>query len=374
MKIETTVSELLSPVKSAGRAVERKSTLPILACLLFESDGDQTRVIGTDLNAFVRVTTEIKATAGSYAVPAHRLRDILQSMPSDSTVTLTVEDDNNADDTCKAILRCGRSRFLLNAFRGDQFPIPQNDTPSVSFTVAQRALKAALDLTAYSMATKDVRYYLNGLLLRCYEQIHLAATDGHRLATTVLESDNYHPLKQEVESIIPHSSVEAIRKQVTDNEDLVTIGVSDRSVSFDFGSTMLITKLLDGKFPDYVRVIPRNNDRIVIADRLLLRSALCRAGIVLNDKANGVRITLDDWKLKVNARNTDQEESEDEVEVNYTGSYYEVGFNHSYLLNALDALNCAMVKLSFGRDAVTSVLIENAENGLSEHVIMSMRL
>lgn len=374
MKIETTVSALLAPVKSAAMAVERKVAMPILACLLIETSADQTVITGTNLQNTIRVKTSIAATMeGSYALPAQRLKEILQSLPDDSAVVLTAEGSKTNSEVGKATLRCGRSRFVLNAFLGSEFPSPPTVDPLVSFTVAQQSLKSALERTAYAMAKDDVRYYLNGLMLQCGKMIRLVATDGHRLAVNDLCGFEYVDAGAGAETILPIITIDVLRKQLSDSEDRVTISTTDTLVSIDFGETQVIAQLINGKFPDYQRVIPRTMGKVVIADRLLLRNALCRAGIVLNDKSQGVRLCFEDWLLRIQAKNSDNEESEDEIEINYSGGPIEMGFNNRYLLAALDALGCANVKLSM-QDVTSSILLENAEGGMGQHVIMPMRL
>ncbi len=366
MKLEAKREQLLKPLQSVIGAVERRQTLPILTNVLLVAREQDITLTATDLEVELSARAELPAeTPGETTLPARRLHDILRALPEDATVTVSVEGD-------KATVRCGRSRFTLVTLPASDFPTLEDLPFDGDIRLHQGALRGMIERSHFAMAQQDVRYYLNGLLLEVSPNIlRLVATDGHRLAFQELSTENATVEARQM--IVPRKGVLELLRLLADSDAEVVLKLGANHLRVLLGDIRFTSKLIDGKFPDYQRVIPREGNRVVIADRQVLRSALARAGIVLNDKTTGIALQLDDWILRAKARNSDQEEAEEEVEINYSGGALEIGFNVTYLLDALGALNGELAKLSFS-DAASSCLLEEAEGSSGKHVIMPMRL
>lgn len=366
MKLEAQREHLLKPLQSVIGAVERRQTLPILANVLVSAKPQELTLTATDLEMELSVRVELPVENPSeITLPARKLYDILRALPEEATVTLTVEGE-------KATVRCGRSRFTLLALPAADFPTLEDLPFTGDIHLAQGAFRHLIDRAHFAMAQQDVRYYLNGLLLEAGPAVlRVVATDGHRLAFQELPISADGLETRQV--IVPRKGVLELLRLLADTDTEAVLSLGANHVRLTMGNLRFTSKLIDGKFPDYNRVIPRDSSRIVIADRMVLRNALARAGIVLSDKTQGVRLQLDDWILRVQAQNAEQEEAEEEIEINYSGGALEIGFNVSYLLDALGALNGELAKLMFN-DAGSSCLIEESEGGNSKHVIMPMRL
>jgi DNA polymerase-3 subunit beta len=366
MKLEAKREQLLKPLQSVIGAIERRQTLPILTNVLLVARERDITLTATDLEVELSVRAELPAeTPGETTLPARRLHDILRALPEDATVTVSVEGD-------KATVRCGRSRFTLVTLPASDFPTLEDLPFDGDIRLHQGALRGMIERSHFAMAQQDVRYYLNGLLLEVGPSIlRLVATDGHRLAFQELQTEDHTVEARQV--IVPRKGVLELMRLLADSDAEVVLKLGANHLRVLLGEIRFTSKLIDGKFPDYQRVIPREGGRVVIADRQMLRSALARTGIVLNDKTTGVALQLEDWILRAKARNPDQEEAEEEVEINYSGGPMEIGFNVTYLLDALGALNGELAKLSFS-DAASSCLIEEAEGSGGRHVIMPMRL
>lgn len=365
MKLEAKREHLLKPLQQVIGAVERRQTLPILSNVLLSATGRELTLTATDLEVELSVRIELPVeTPGEITLPARKLHDILRALPEDATVVLGVEGE-------KAVVRCGRSRFTLVTLPATDFPTLEDLPFDQGIPLAQRTLRGLIERTHFAMAQQDVRYYLNGLLLEVGSgTLRVVATDGHRLAFQEL------PIAVDAEHrqvIVPRKGVLELMRLLADSEAEVMLALGANHIQAAMGDIRLTSKLIDGKFPEYQRVIPRDPGRTMIADRMVLRGALARAGIVLDDKTQGIRLQLEDWTLRAQAQNADQEEAEEEIEINYSGGPLEIGFNVSYLLDALGALSGELARLSFN-DAGSSCLIEENEGGNSKHVIMPMRL
>ncbi|MDQ5909372.1 MAG: polymerase subunit beta [Pseudomonadota bacterium] len=366
MKLEAKREQLLKPLQSVIGAVERRQTLPILTNVLLAARERDLTMTATDLEVELSARADLPAEApGETTLPARRLHDILRAFPEDGTVTITVEGD-------KATVRCGRSRFTLVTLPASDFPTLEDLPFDGDIRVHQGALRGMIERSHFAMAQQDVRYYLNGLLLEVGPNaLRLVATDGHRLAFQELQTEDATVQARQV--IVPRKGILELMRLLADSDAEVILKIGTNHLRVILGEIRFTSKLIDGKFPDYQRVIPREGNRVVIADRQVLRSALARAGIVLNDKTTGVALQLEDWILRAKARNPDQEEAEEEVEINYSGGPLEIGFNVTYMLDALGALTGELAKLSFS-DSASSCLIEEAEGSGGRHVIMPMRL
>ncbi|NJM13774.1 MAG: DNA polymerase III subunit beta [Synechococcaceae cyanobacterium SM1_2_3] len=366
MKLEAKREQLLKPLQHVIGAVERRQTLPILTNVLMTVRERDLTLTATDLEVELSVRADLVAEApGVITLPARKLHDILRALPEDGAVTLSVEND-------KATVRCGRSRFTLGTLPAADFPTLEDLPFEGDMRLHQGALRSLIERTHFAMAQQDVRYYLNGLLLEVSPGLlRIVATDGHRLAFQELPTEVDVTETRQV--IVPRKGVMELMRLLTDSDAEVALKLGANHIRATMGDIRFTSKLIDGKFPDYQRVIPREGSRVVIADRVALRNALTRTSLVLSDKTQGIRLQLDDWILRTQAQNPDQEEAEEEVEINYSGGPLEIGFNGSYLLDALGALGGELAKLSFA-DAGSSCLIEEAEGGSGKHVIMPMRL
>ena len=368
MKFVISRDALLKPLNLVAGVVERRHTLPILSNVMLALEGDQLSITGTDLEVELvgRVALEQSPTAGGeITVPARKLADICKSLPDGSDIEFTVADD-------KVTVKAGRSRFSLSTIAAADFPNVEQSPGSQSFVVKQGDLKRLIDRTSFAMAQQDVRYYLNGMLWEVNAgYLRTVATDGHRLAMCTLEAaiDAVGLLQV----ILPRKGViELSRLLINEEQDVeVVIGSNHiRATTADFTFT---SKLVDGKFPDYDRVLPKQSTKAVFGSRDDLRHAFSRTAILSNEKYRGVRLMLSDGSLTIVANNPEQEEAEEVVNVEYAGESLEIGFNVSYLLDVLSVLSGETIKLSLS-DANSSALLEESEQGDSKYVVMPMRL
>jgi DNA polymerase III subunit beta len=357
---------LLKPLQHVIGAVERRQTLPILSNVLLRATEHELTLTATDLEVELSTRAELSADgAGAITLPARKLHDILRALPDEGTVALTVESE-------KATVRCGRSRFTLATLPAGDFPTLEDLPFAGSIHLPQRALRTLIERTHFAMAQQDVRYYLNGLLLEVGPGLlRVVATDDHRLAFQEFQTEV--DIAETRQVIVPRKGVMELMRLLADSEAEVVLKLGTNHLQATIDDIRLTSKLIDGKFPDYQRVIPREGSKVVITDRIALRNALARTGLVLSDKTQGIRLQLENWILRTQAQNPDQEEAEEEVEINYSGDALEIGFNGSYLLDALGALGGELAKLSFA-DSGSSCLIEEAEGHGGKHVIMPMRL
>jgi DNA polymerase III subunit beta len=366
MKIKISRELLLPVLQAANNVVERRQTLPILSNLLFVAGEQQLQLTATDMEVELICAVDQKAAkAGTVAIPARKLLDICRSLPSDAE--MAIEEEGN-----KVRVVSGRSRFTLATMSGEEFPSIGAFDPAVEFEVSTGTLGELLESTHFAMAHQDVRYYLNGLLLEMDSgRIRAVATDGHRLALTEREID----LKLAVarQCILPRKGVlEIVRLLATAGESVrVTVGENHLRVSA--GAQSLTTKLVDGRFPDYERVIPPESGNRMLAGREILKAGLSRASILSNEKFRGIRLILARNLLTAVAHNPEQEEAQEEIEVDYAGESMEVGFNVSYLLDVLGVMRADTVRIDL-KDAGSSCLMRAADDESSRYVVMPMRL
>jgi DNA polymerase-3 subunit beta len=365
--LECSRDELLSPLQTVSGIVERRHTLPILSNVLMESSGEDLVLLATDLEIQVCSRSGIRARAGESAITtsARKLQDILRALPADAKVSL----ETNAN---RLQLRSGRSRFTLQTLPAEDFPRLASGVDQVAeLALPQRSLRSLLHLVQYAMAQQDIRYYLNGLLLSVEgRELRVVATDGHRLAFAKTALEDEQP-KQEV--VLPRKAVLELSKLLGDNDEPIRIGLLGNQVRFNFGAVELFTKIVDGKFPDYGRVIPTGHQNIITVEREGLLQALQRTAILSNDKFRGVRWVLTKDSLRVSCSNTEQEEAQEEMELDYAGAAIDIGFNVNYLLDVLNALSGSHVRCAFG-DASSSVLMTDPGLESFKYVIMPMRI
>lgn len=362
-------SALLRPLQIVSGVVERRQTLPILGHILLELDQDRLTLTGTDLEVELTVQLPVQASqAGSITVPARKLFDLVRALPEAASIQFQVEQD-------RALVKSGRSRFTLATLPADDFPRVEQFPAEAELTLAQTDFRELLQRTHFSMALQDVRYYLNGLLLELEgDQVRCVATDGHRLALCERASGTTVSEKRQV--ILPRKAIQELLRLLNEDSEALQLRLGTNHARVQMGSLVFTTKLIDGRYPEYDRVIPRGGDKFVTVRNELLREALARASILSNEKYRGVRLLLESGLAKVHAHNPEQEEAEEEVEVQYSGERLEIGFNSVYLQEALAAVQQAEVQLQFS-DANSSCLIEtqDSETGAAcRYVVMPMRL
>jgi DNA polymerase-3 subunit beta len=358
--------QLLAPLQSVCGIVEKRHTLPILSNVLVEKDGEKLTLLATDIE--IQITTHAPAIGAekiAMTVGARKLQDILRSLPESSEVSLALDDK-------RLQLKAGKSRFNLQTLPAEDFPrMSTADGQPTRLSVSQKQMKRLLALVQYSMAQQDIRYYLNGLLLVVKgNEIRVVATDGHRLAyASEILPDSPAP----IEVIIPRKTVLELSRQLSDNDDSLEITLTPTQARFNFGNIELISKLIDGKFPDYERVIPQNHGKIVKLNRDMLLRSLQRAAILTNEKFRGVRIVLGEATLKIISSNAEQEEAQEEIEIDYNGDSLDVGFNVTYLLDVLNNVSNEIIELHLA-DANSSALFVLPGNETFKYVVMPMRI
>ena len=373
MKFSTSRSTLLKPIQAVIGVVERRQTMPILANVLLVVRGKELAVTATDLEVelVARVPLDKVDSVGEVTVPGRKLLDICRALPDDATVQVHLDGD-------RLVIKSGRSRFVLGTLPAAEFPVVEEVEAVQSVQLSQLDLRKLLEKTHFAMAQQDVRYYLNGLLLETGEKlVRAVATDGHRLALCELqiEAQTGKPKGRKPEGhqvIIPRKGVQELQRLLL-GEEVVVLAISANHVRATIGDIRFTSKLIDGRFPDYERVIPKPQGNVLRAGREVLRQALQRAAILSNEKYRGVRLELADATLRIQANNPDQEEARDEIEVEYKGQSLEIGFNVNYLLDALAAVDSEQVELGFV-DANSSCLISGVGLVQARYVVMPMRL
>jgi len=357
---------LLRPLSAVSGIVERRQTLPILANVLLEQKDGRLFVTATDLEMQITANSELAGKQDqAVTVGARKLQDLLRALPEESSLNV---------DTAggKMTVRAGRSRFNLQTLPASDYPrigIAKEQLQTIS--LPQRELRGLLKLAEFAMAQQDIRYYLNGMLLVIDKgSLQAVATDGHRLSyASISVTGNY--ARQEV--ILPRKTVLELGKLLEDSESPVMIDVLANQVRFRFSSIELVSKVVDGKFPDYNRVIPSGHPKQLELSRSDLLQALQRAAILSNEKFRGVRLVLGTDQLKIICTNSEQEEAEEEMEIDYKGEPLDIGFNITYLLDVLHNLSADRVVLALG-DANSSALVTMPERSDYKYVVMPMRI
>ena len=365
--LKATQEKLLSTLQSVSGIVERRHTLPILANVLIRKTGDQLQLTTSDLEIQIRTNAQMDGDAGNFTttVGARKLIDILRTMPSDQTVSLE-------SSASKLVLKGGKSRFTLQTLPAEDFPLVQEAASfGPMFSVPQKTLKELLAQVSFAMAVHDIRYYLNGILFVAEgKTLSLVATDGHRLAFSSAQLDVEVP-KQEV--ILPRKTVIEMQRLLSDSEGQIEMQFAGNQAKFSFGGMEFVTKLVEGKFPDYNRVIPKNHKNIITLGRAALLATLQRTAILTSEKFKGVRLNIEPGTLRVASNNAEQEEAVDELDIDYAGDAIEIGFNVTYLIDALGNMSQEMVRLELS-DSNSSALFTIPDNATFKYVVMPMRI
>ena len=357
---------LLKPLQLVSGVVERRQTLPVLSNVLLVLDNDELSLTGTDLEVELvgRVRVSAAHSHGAITVPARKLLDICKALPDDVMLEFSLTDN-------KFVVKAGRSRFSLTTLPASEFPNVEEETESFALTLPQTKLDELLDSTSFAMAQQDVRYYLNGMLFEVSpDYLRVVATDGHRLAMETYEVSNDSTAIQQL--ILPRKGVMELSRLLADEGDInLVFGQNHiRAAVADFTFT---SKLVDGKFPDYNRVLPKSGNKVVLGDCQALRQGFSRASILSNEKYRGVRVVLTSGEMKIFANNPEQEEAEEVVAVDYQGEDLEMGFNVSYLIDVLSTLRSSQAKITL-LDANSSALIESSDESNAMYVVMPMKL
>jgi DNA polymerase-3 subunit beta len=364
MKFTSERERILEPLQAVIGVVERRQTMPILANVLLSAKNGRLAITATDLEVELVAGGEVTVqTAGDITVPGRKFLDIVRALPDKSVVTFSVDGE-------KVTVKAGKSRFTLTTLPAADFPSVEEINAQLNFEVEQSALKRLVEKTHFSMAQQDVRYYLNGMLLESDgKMLRTVATDGHRLALCEMELVTKSGSQQ---VIVPRKGVLELQRLIG-SEGNVSVQVGSNHIRVSIGDIRFTSKLIDGRFPEYGRVIPAAPPRLVRADREALRRALQRTSILANEKYRGIRLALKANLIQLTAHNPEQEEAEEDVEVSYDGEEFEVGFNVNYLLDALAAIDGAEVELGI-TDANSSCLVRAPGGGPARYVVMPMRL
>jgi DNA polymerase-3 subunit beta len=359
--------QILAPLQSVCGIVEKRHTLPILSNVLMEKDGERLTLLATDIEIQIKTAAPSPADGAKagMTVAARKLQDILRSLPESAEVSLTLDDK-------RLQLKAGKSRFNLQTLPAEDFPrMATVDATPTKLSFTQKQFKRLLALVQYSMAQQDIRYYLNGLLLVVTgNELRVVATDGHRLAYA---SETLPTQNERIEVILPRKTVLELSRQLADNDDPLEIALTPTQAQFRFGGIEFISKLIDGKFPDYERVIPQGHTKLLNLNRDMLLHSLQRVAILTNEKFRGVRMVLAAGSLKIISTNAEQEEAQEEIEVEYQGEGLDIGFNVTYLLDVLNNISTEIIECRLA-DVTSSALFSIPGNDNFKYVVMPMRI
>jgi DNA polymerase III subunit beta len=359
--------EILDPLSAVSGIIERRHTLPILSNVLIDTTEGKLSFLATDIEIQIAARTAVSVAGDTQpiTVGARKLLDILRALPDSADVTLQQQEK-------RLLVKAAKSRFTLQTLPAEDFPrLAKPAGDAARFSLGQKVFRRLLGLVQYAMAQQDIRYYLNGLLMVVEEgQLKLVATDGHRLAFAAVKLGADLP-RQEV--IVPRKTVLELAKLLADDDSELRVEISATQASFAFGTIQLVSKLIDGKFPDYTRVIPSQHKNRLQLGREPLRLALLRAAILSNEKFRGVRWVLADGALRIVSSNAEQEEAHEEMEVKYDGDALDIGFNVNYLLDVLNNVSGGEIECAFG-DASSSALISYPSEKDFKYVVMPMRI
>jgi DNA polymerase III subunit beta len=365
MKFSASREQFLGPLQSVIGVVERRQTMPVLSNVLIAVRNNKLSITGTDLEVELVAAAEVTVQQpGEITVPGRKLLDICRALPEKTNITFTTEGD-------RVSMRAGKSRFTLSSLPAGEFPVVDEINAQQTLVLSQGDFRRLIDKTQFSMAQQDVRYYLNGLLLETDgKTLRAVATDGHRLAMCEAPMESKAKTNQQV--IVPRKGVLELQR-ILGGDGNIELGIGTNHIRAQIGDVRFTSKLIDGRFPEYGRVIPANPTKLVEADRDALRQSLQRTAILSNEKYRGIRLNLKSDVVTIQAHNPEQEEAEDQVEVGYKGEEVEIGFNVNYLLDALAAVDSEKVVLGL-TDGNSSCLIRAPGTESAKYVVMPMRL
>ncbi len=367
MKFSIQREDILKPLQAISGVVEKRHTLPVLSNVLLNLHDSTLQLSGTDLEVELKVETTVDVVAeGDITLPARKFLDICKALPDSAMIEISIDNE-------RAIIRSGKSRFTLSTLPANEFPNMESVEKTTEFSIPQSQLKELIDKTQFSMAQQDVRYYLNGLMLEVNaDLIRSVATDGHRLAMCELPCLTGTAESRQV--IIPRKGVAELSRLLEDSDSEAQVCIGKNHIRVTVPGFIFTSKLIDGRFPDYHRVVPQNCDKFVIVERSVIKQSLTRASILSNEKFRGIRMQLNPSIVTVRANNPEQEEAEEEFEVDYDGPDLEIGFNVTYVLDALNALSDNTVVLHFSDSNSSCLVTGNIEGANCKYVVMPMRL
>jgi DNA polymerase-3 subunit beta len=365
MKFSAARETLLKPLQTVVGVVERRQTMPILSNVLVSTQGPKLSITATDLEVEMVAEAEVKADGnGDITVPGRKLHDIFRALPEGTAVECTLSGE-------RLTIKGGRSRFTLSTLRAADFPTVDEIGSKQTLRLNKPDLRRLVEKTHFSMAQQDVRYYLNGLLLETdKKRLRAVATDGHRLALS--EADLLSAASRDEQLIVPRKGVLELSR-LLEGEGEVQLALGANHIRVELDGVRLTSKLIDGRFPEYSRVVPAQPKNIIKADRNLFRQALQRTAILSNEKYRGVRLELSPNSVVLQANNPEQEEAVETLEVEYSGEAMEIGFNVNYLLDALAAVDSEQVEFGV-TDGNSSCLIREPGSDRTKFVVMPMRL
>ena len=365
MKVSAPRESLLGPIQSVIGVVERRQTMPVLANVLLVARADRLTVTGTDLEVELVASGAVSVQQpGEVTVPGRKLLEILRTLPEKASVSLVREAE-------RVVIKASRSRFTLSSLPASEFPVIDEINGQQTLRVTREAVAKLIDKTSFAMAQQDVRYYLNGTLLETSGgTLRAVATDGHRLSLAETQLSAAATQNQQV--ILPRKGVLELQR-ILGGEGEIELAIGTNHLRVQIGDVRFTSKLIDGKFPEYGRVIPAKPPHVMSAPRDLLKQALQRTSILSNEKYRGVRLSFAANTLTIQAHNPEQEEAEDQIEVAYSGAELEIGFNVTYLLDALAAVDADTVEVAI-TDSNSSCLIRAPGDTAVKFVVMPMRL
>jgi DNA polymerase-3 subunit beta len=366
MKFTIDRDALMKPLQQVAGVVERRQTLPVLTNILLTISKNKLSMIGTDLEVEMQTHAPlVDAKEGEITVPARKFLDICRALPDQSEIQFSLTDS-------KAVIRSSKSRFVLSTLPATDFPNIEINDSLLVFSISQATLKNAIERSYFAMAQQDVRYYLNGMLFEINaNHLTLVATDGHRLA--VFNTKGTIETEKNQQVIVPRKGVIELMKLLSDDDQAIEIQLGNNYIRFSTADTVFTSKLIDGRFPDYHNVVPKNTNKLAVCEREILRQALSRVSILSNEKYRGVRMTFSRGLLRILTQNPEQEEAEEEIAVDYKGEDLEIGFNVNYLVDAISAGSSSQIQLSLS-DANSCCLIEGIDEQDCQYVVMPMRL
>ncbi|MGF1739247.1 DNA polymerase III subunit beta [Photobacterium satsumensis] len=366
MKFTVAREQLLKPLQQVSGALGSRPSLPILGNILLVVEQGCLSMTGTDLEVemIAKLALEGDVEEGAVTVPSRKFLDICRGLPDSANIAVSLEGD-------RAIIRSGRSRYTLSVLPAADFPNIEDWQSEVEITLPQGQMRQLIDSTQFSMAHQDVRYYLNGMLFETDgQQLRSVATDGHRMAVCAVATHDELPAKQ---IIVPRKGVMELMRLLDSPDEEIRLQIGHSNIRAEVNNYIFTSKLVDGRFPDYRRVMPQNSNKVVEASCDELRKAFSRAAILSNEKFRGVRVNLSPGEMRITANNPEQEEAEEFLDVDYQGEALEIGFNVSYVLDVLNTLKCEQVRWSL-TDANASALLEDSANGEAMYVVMPIRL
>lgn len=367
MKFRIAREKILKPLQHLAGVVERRQTLPVLANVLVVLDGDKLSITGTDteVELVAHLTLDQQYPGGQTTIPAKKLLDICKSLPDSGLIDFELEEN-------RVLVKCGRSKFSLATLPAVEFPSLDDKKSAVQFAIRQGYLKELIDKTSFAMAQQDVRFYLNGMLLEVSQnRLRGVATDGHRLALgnreILFDADGV------TQAIVPRKGITELARLFNEEDKDVVISLSGNHIRAETEDFRFTSKLIDAKYPDYERVLPKHGDKTIIADKDNLKQCFSRVSILSNEKYRGVRLRFESGSLTAAANNPEQEEAEESIAINYEGAALEIGFNVNYLLDVLGVVKSESVSINL-MDTNSSALIKETVDDSTLYVVMPMRL